>query len=172
MVYADTAVGFIYDTGAVGADTSEFGKLTTIDAPRRGDIIGSCIGRQGLYFLTQELRYGRYNYYVHVLPTPGGTTDNKYESVSKQNYVWRSKEYVMPGITTWAAAKVVFSDGCVRLRLYIDGKLECDLPVNSCSPFRLPSQLAGIKAEIELVGNAQVTEVHIASSMRELLENG
>lgn len=164
----DTALGYIFDTGTTAADSSEFQKLVTIDAPRRGDIIHSCIGRQGPYFLTQELRFGEYYYYVHVLPVPGGTTDVKYEQAPKMEYQWKSKEYVMPGRTTWTCAKVVFKNGCVTFRLYVDGRIVYSKRVPNCSPFRIPAQIAGVTAVIELIGDATVTEVHVASSMREL----
>lgn len=167
----DTSVGYIFDTGAAGADSSPFQKLVTIDAPRRGNVIHSCIGRQGPYFLTEELLFGEYYYYVHVLPTPGGTTDVRYENAAKMEYQWKSKEYVMPGRTTWGAAKVVHRNGCVTLRLYVDKRIVYSKRVVGCSPFRLPSQIEGVTAEIELIGDAVVTEVHIASSIRELLSN-
>jgi hypothetical protein len=167
----DTSVGYIFDTGSRGADSTPFQKLVTIDAPRRGNVVHSCLGRQGMYFLTEELRFGEYSYYVHVLPQPGGTTDVKYEQSSKMTYQWKSKEYVMPGRTTWGAAKVVHKNGCVTLRLYVDGRIVYSKRVVGCSPFRLPSQIAGVTAEIELIGDAVVTEVHIASSIRELLSN-
>lgn len=167
----DTSVGYIFATGAASADKSPFQQLVTIDAPRRGNVIHSCIGRQGMYYLTEELKFGEYNYYVHVLPEPGGTTDARYEQTAKMQYIWKSKKYVMPGRTTWGAAKVVHTKGCVTFRLYVDGRIVYSKRVVGCNPFRLPSQIAGVTAEIELVGDAVVTEVHIASSMRELLSN-
>lgn len=164
----DTGLLYIFDTGAAGSDKSQFQQLVTMDAPTRGDVIAHCIGRQGLYFLTQKLEFGEYTYYTHVLPTPGGTTDVKYEQARKMEYRWKSKEYVMPGRTTWGAAKVVFKNGCVTLKLYVDKRLVFNKKVVNCSPFRLPSQIAGVTAEIELVGDATISEVHIASTMREL----
>ena len=164
----NTTVGYIFDTGANSADSTPFQKLVTIDAPRRGNVVHYCIGRQGPYFLTEEFRFGEYYYYVHVLPTPGGTTDVRYEHAEKMQYTWKSKEYVMPGRTVWGAAKVVHSKGCVTFRLYVDGRIVYSAKVIGCMPFRLPSQIAGMTAVIELVGDATVTEVHIASSIREL----
>lgn len=168
---ADTAVGYILETGASSADKTQFQQLVTIDAPRRGNVIHSCLGRQGVYFLTEELAFGRYHYYVHVLPTLGGLTDTKYESAPKQEYIWRSKKYIMPGRTTWGACKVVHSKGCVKLRLYLDGCCRYETVVQGCAPFRLPAQLAGVAAEIELIGTARVTELHLASTMQELTNN-
>jgi hypothetical protein len=164
----DTTVGYIYHTGAGSADKTQFQQLVTIDAPRRGDVVASCIGRQGPYFLTQEFKFGRYKYYVHVLPTPGGTTDVDYNKASKQQYTWKSKRFVMPGRTTFSSAKVVMAGGCVRLRIYVDSCCRYDAVVQNCAPFKLPDQLVGIDWELELIGTAVVTEVHIASSMQEL----
>jgi hypothetical protein len=165
---SDTSVGYIFQTGAISADRSQFQQLVTIDAPRRGNVIHSCIGRQGMYYLTEEFAFGRYNYYVHVLPEPGGATDVKYQNARKMQYDWRSKEYVMPGRTTWGAAKVVFNGGCVRLRIRVDGCCVEDIMVKDCKPFTLPSQIVGTTLDVELIGDAVVTEVTIASTMREL----
>lgn len=168
---ANTALGYIFDTGAASADSSRFQALVTIDAPRRGNVIHSCLGRQGMYYLTEELAFGRYSYWVHVLPTPGGLTDVPYDTSPKQEYIWRSKKYIMPGRTTWGAAKVVHKRGCVKLRLYIDGCCAFETVVKGCGAFRLPSQLVGIAMEIELVGTAEVMEVHVASTIEELTNN-
>lgn len=165
---ADKALGYIFHTGAGTSDRNQFQQLVTIDAPRRGDVIHSCIGRQGPYFLTQELEFGRYRYFVHVLPIPGGTTDVSYEKALKQKYTWKSKKFVMAGRTNFTCAKVTMGKGCVRLRIYVDGCCQYDAVVTSCDPFRLPDQLVGVTWEIELRGEATVAEVHIASTMREL----
>lgn len=168
---ADTTLGYILQTGAAGADASKFQQLVTIDAPRRGDVIHSCEGREGLYFLTHEQAFGLHGYYVHTLPTPGGASLVEYDNAPKMEYHWRSKKFVMPGRTTWSAAKVVHCKGCVRLRLWIDNCLLYDMPVKTSRPFRLIQNLAGTTLEIELIGTAQVTEVHVASTMKELLSN-
>ena len=166
----DTSVGYIFQTGASSADRSQFQQLVTIDAPRRGDVIHSCLGRQGMYFLTEEFSFGRYNYYIHVLPQPGGETDVQYERARKMQYQWKSKKYVMPARTTWGAAKVVFKGGCVRMKLYVDGCCVEDVMVRDCKPFTLPSQITGTTLEIELIGDAEVTEAIVASTMREIAE--
>lgn len=168
---SNTAVGYILDTGASSADSSKFQALVTIDAPRRGNVIHSCVGRQGMYYLTEELAFGRYSYWVHVLPSPGGHTDVEYDSAVKQEYIWKSKKYIMPGRSTWGAFKVVHSSGCAKLRLYVDGCCAYETVVKGCGPNRLPSQLAGVTLEIELIGTARVTEVHVASTIEELLQN-
>ena len=167
----NTSLGYIFQTGAAGADTTPFQQLVTIDAPRRGDVIHSCTGRQGAYFLTKEFFLGEYSYYVHVLPSPGGTTDTIYEKAPKQEYMWRSKKFVMPGRTTFGACKVVHGGGCARIKIFADGCCVFSTVVTECSPFRLSDQVVGVEFEIELTGTAIIYEAHIASSMQELTIN-
>lgn len=166
---SDNRLGYIFSTGAAGADSTPYQHLVTIDAPTEGVVIHSCQGRQGVYYLSEVFKYGRYSYHVHVLPTPGGTTDTAYERRSKQTYRWKSKKFTMPGRTTLSAAKVVMEEGCVRLRLHADGCCRYDAVVQNCAPFRLPDQLVGIEWEIELTGQATVFEVHVASTIEELI---
>lgn len=164
------AVGYVFQTGASGADKTPFQQLVTIDSPEKGQPLSACNGREGPYFLVRHATAFLTNVTgVYVLPVPGGTTDVPYVAAPKQTYVWRSKKNVMPGLTTWSCAKVVHKCGCVRLRLYIDGCLAYDAPVRGSKPFRLPTQLAGTTLEIELIGTAEVDEVHVASTMKELL---
>lgn len=165
----DNKIGYIFSTGSLGSDSTPFQHLVTLDAPTEGDVIHSCTGRQGVYYLSEVYKYGEYSYYVHVLPTPGGTTDNRYEGASKNTYTWKSKKFTMPGRTTFSAAKVVMDKGCVRLRIHLDGRCRYDAVVQNCAPFRLPDQLAGIEVEIELIGKATVHQVHVASTMEELI---
>lgn len=172
----NTSIGYIVSTGASSADRSQFQTIVTIDGPNEGNVTSACNGRQGAYFLSVPpppdtvVESTSPDMVIYVLPTPGGTTDVPYETAPKMDYVWRSKRFVMPGRTTWAAAKVVHKcGGCVRLRLYADGCLAYDGVVRDSQPFRLPSQIVGTTLDIELVGSAEVDELHVASSMKELL---
>lgn len=168
----ERSLGYIFNTGAATGDKTRWQHLVTIDAPTAGSVIHSCLGPQGLYFLTHDTNESLDNIYgVYVLPQPDNLTQIKYADASKMTYRWKSKKFVMAGRTTWGAAKVVHDSGCVKLRLYIDGCCRHEEVVKGCGPFRLPGQLAGIEAEIELVGTARVYEVHIASSIQELLRN-
>ena len=163
-------LGYFFNTGAAGADALPFQHLVTIDAPTDGNVIDSCEGRQGMYYLSEVFKFGKYSYYVHVLPTPGSRTDAAYKGGARQTYVWKSKKFVMPGRTNMTAAKVTMDKGCVRMRIHIDGCCRYDKVVTSCAPFRLPDQLVGIEWEIELVGQATIYEVHVASTMEELTD--
>lgn len=169
-----TNIALVLQTGAASAPASPFGILTTLDCPKGNynyaesipAVTAHAFGRQGFYVLSSDDYNGVA--YADVLPTPGGTTDTPYDSAPKQTYVWKSKKFVMPGRTTWAAAKVVHIKGCVRLRLYVDGCCKYETVVTGCGPFRLGDQLVGKTLEIELIGTAQVREVHVASTMEEL----
>lgn len=168
----DLAKGYILHTGSATADPNQFQQLVTIDAPTQGDVIHATHGRQGTYFLSKTKEIDGFTFTTHVLPTPDNKTDVRYANAAKMDYIWKSKKFVMPGWTTMAAAKVQHAGGCVRLRVYADGCLACDIVVGDCRPFKLPAQVAGTTFEIELRGTSQVSEAHIAQSMRELLENG
>lgn len=166
---SDTTKGFILQTGASTANKIAPQALVTIDAPNDGDIIHACKGPQGVYFLSRREASGQFGFYTHVLPLPDNRTYVKYADAKKMEYVWRSKEFVMPGRTTFSAAKIVHKRGCLRLRIFVDGCCRHEEVVRTCAPFTLPSQLAGVKWQFELRGTAEVTEFHVASSMPELL---
>lgn len=89
-------------------------------------------------------------------------------------YTWRSKKFVFPAVTTFAAAKVVFLPGTgdVTFTLIGDGRIIMQhVPLDS-NPFRLPHNHKCIEWEIELSGTAWVDEVHVSTSMTELSEGG
>lgn len=171
MAIPTTSIGYVFHTGASTADKTQFQQIITLDSPGRGAVFAGTTGRQGPYFLYRDTPQNSDVTKTYVIPVPGGTTDVKYEDAEKMQYVWRSKKFVLQGETTFSVMKVVHKKGCVRARVYADGCLAFDAMVFGCGPFRLPSQLMGITIEIELIGTATVYEVHIASSMKELLSN-
>lgn len=166
-------LGYIVSTDAGTADPSKFQQLVTIDGPTRGNVTATCIGRQGPYFMTEDFDpvTQEYSHSVFVLPVPGGSTDAPYANVRKQRYIWRSKKFVMPGRTTICVAKVVHNCGDVRLRIIADGCCRYEAQVRNSQAFKLPGQITANELELELEGTATVFEVHVASSMQELLEN-
>jgi hypothetical protein len=111
---------------------------------------------------------------VYNLPLPEDVGDTAYQNTAKLKYTWRSKKFEFRGQTTFAAAKVVQAcgGGGVRLRLYIDCCCAYETVVRGCVAFRLPTQLRGTTLEIELEGCSRVTEVIVASSMKELMSDG
>lgn len=166
---SNLGLGYIYSTGSGTSDPAQFQQLVTIDAPTSGQVIAACAGRQGAYFLS-EVNVADVTYYrTHVLPQPDNLSDVKYKDAPKMEYRWRSKCFVLPGRATMGAGKVVHSGGHVRIRILIDGCCRHEQQVRSNKPFRLPANMAGVEWEIELIGTAQVFEVHIAPSMQELM---
>jgi len=127
-------------------------------------------GIQGPSFVTGTEGGGLLAAFGNVLyrwPMPG----YGYEAASKQIYRWKSKQFTMAGGTTFAAAKVVNGgDGSLQFNFYGDGALIYSVPVTDSKPFRIPAQHSVITVEIELIGQATVKEVHLATSMRELTE--
>lgn len=166
---SDGSLGYIFGTGASTSDAPQFQHLVTIDAPTVGGVISSCEGRQGMYVLSQVDTLTTHEYTIHVLPLPDKLTDVKYPTAPKMRYRWRSKVFVMPGLTTMAAGKVVHSGGDVRIRIFVDGCCRHEQQVRSNRPFRLPPNMMGVEWEIELIGKGTVYEVHIAPSIQELL---
>jgi hypothetical protein len=74
---------------------------------------------------------------------------------------------------TYAAAKVTFASGQalpgeLTFKLYGDGVLKYERPVFTDEPFRLPHLYKSLNWYFELVGTAEVHEVHIATSMDDL----
>lgn len=163
-----SSLGYIFQTGSLGADSLPFQTLVTIDAPTTGSVKHHCIGKEGIYFLSDDFNDTN-EIMAHVLPLPGGTTKVTYASARKQTYRWKSKKFVMAGRTTMSAAKIVMDKGCARLKIYVDGCCKYDKVVTTCNPFRLTDQLVGHTFEIELIGTARIYEAHIASTFEELI---
>lgn len=105
------------------------------------------------------------NFYNFPLPGYG------YEGALKSAYTWKSKKFVMPGLTTFAAAKVVSDrSGTLTFTLIGDGLVRFAGTVFTNDPFRLPHNYKCIEWEILLEGTSVVQEVHVSTSMRELVE--
>jgi hypothetical protein len=111
---------------------------------------------------------------VFTLPLPG----YGYQSATKATYRWKSKRYVMPGLTTFAACKVV-NDESGTLTVTINGynkggeanpEFVYTRTLNHSNPFRIPHQHKCLEWEILLSGTSVVQEVHLATSERELTE--
>lgn len=169
------ALGYVFNTGSDAVDNTQFQRLVTIDGPTRFTPASAANGRQGIYLMASiNASSETIDQNAYVLPVPGSGSDQGYADAPKMEYRWKSKRFVMPGRTTFGAIKVVHDKGCIRVKIYLAGCCIYDAVVQGCSPFRLPSQYAGIDWEIELVGNATVYEVHMASTMQELtrVENG
>jgi hypothetical protein len=149
------------------ASTNEFplGQLVTIDTPT---------GVKGPNLVTGRGLFAVWGNSVYTLPLPG----YGYESSGKQTYTWKSKRFVMPGITTFAAMKVV-NDGSGTLSVTVRGynsggatgpEFVYSRTLNHSKPFRIPHQHKCLEWEIVLSGTSTVQEVHLATSERDLAE--
>ena len=79
---------------------------------------------------------------------------------------------MFPGEMVFTAAKVVHDcDGDVNLAIYADCECVYEVSVKDCLPFQLPPAIVGTTFEVKLTGTASIHEVHLASSLRELLES-
>lgn len=100
-----------------------------------------------------------------------GLEREPFDEADAAPYVWRSKLYVEPGSTTYAAAKIVFrkpSENGVRFTLIGDGLIRYSRMVYRDTPFRIPHLFKAMNWMFELSGRAHIQEVHIATSMTEL----
>jgi hypothetical protein len=155
---------YIYDTGDGINGDKQFQQLVTMNVPE-GILSQALVCSMGLAL--------KYTNQVFYLPLPGeGGVDKGYRKALKYCFQWKSKKFVMPGQTTFAAGKIIHDcGGAITFRLYVDCKCVWQTEICDCNPFRIPSQIMGLDFEVELLGRSAVYEVHIAGSMRELLEN-
>lgn len=154
---------YLYNLGDDINGQKQFQQLVTMDVPA---------GYLGQALTTQKgltLKYGSQLYY---LPLPGEGEDKTYRYTPKLCYRWRSKKYVFPGQMTLAAGKMIKECGKgVTLNLYVDCRCVWQAEICDCQPFRIPAQIRGVEFEIEVIGESRIFEIHLASSMQELLEN-
>lgn len=154
---------YVFNTGDAINGAKPFQQLVTMDAPQ-GELKQAFQSNKGL--TTQ------YDNRLYYLPLPGDGEEAEYNRAPKAVYKWKSKKFVFPGRMTLAAGKVVKDcGGVLTMKLYVDCKLAWTTEICDCKPFRLPPEIEGIEFEVELIGTARVVEVHLASSMRELIEH-
>jgi len=169
-------IGYIYDTASQLDGEHPLQKLVTFDGPP-GAIVSHTLSSSGLDMLigvpNPDLLVDAINKnFVYSMPFPNTKEGGNYDVAPKMCYQWKSKKFVFPGNMCMSAAKVVHKcDGFVRIKFFVDCCCRYEVLVENCQPFRLPANMQGVEWEIELVGTATVYEVHVASSMRELLEH-
>jgi hypothetical protein len=156
--FTATLGAFVFNQPSQVNNEFPLGQLVTIDTPT-GSIGPNVTNGRGLYSAWDNTLY--------TFPLPG----YGYENVQKATYTWRSKLYVMPGLTTFAAAKVVNDNsGDLFISFIADGVLIYSRPLAHSNPFRIPHNYKAIEFEVEVTGTAVVQEIHMATSMRELTE--
>jgi hypothetical protein len=156
------SIGYSFDTGSTidGGHASQ--RLTTFDFPP-GQVFSHVMTNDGMALLVNNA--------VWTMALPNMQNKEAYRKSLKQCYQWKSKKYVFPGETTFACAKVVHDcDGFVRLKLYCDGICVYDTNVPSNKPIALPPSVVGVEWEVELHGTATVHEIHVSTSIQELIE--
>jgi hypothetical protein len=152
---------FVYQVPEDLNDAHPFQQLVTMDAPQPTAPVGAVVSNYGLHTCFSNKMY--------YWPVPGWQRPG--DKIQKLCYQWKSKKFVFPGQTTFSAAKVVAEcDGDVCFKLYGDGQLVCTRKITDNNPFRLPMHTRHVEWEIELIGTATVSEVHVATSMNDLVE--
>jgi len=156
------SVGYSFDTGSTIDGSHPIQRLATFDYPP-GEPFSHCFTNDGMAVLVDTS--------VWTMALPGMPNKDSYAKSPKQCYQWKSKKYIFPGVTTFAAAKVVHDcDGFVRLKLYCDGICVYDTDVPGNKPLALPPSVVGVEWEVEVHGTATVHEIHVATSIDELTE--
>jgi hypothetical protein len=143
------------------------GRLVTLDAPAATvvDTIATGSGFFGVWS----------NGVVYKLPLQG----YGYNEAPKAKYTWKSKRFVMVGLTTFAGMKIVNSnsgDLTVTLSGYNDGgstvpSFTFTRTLNHSKPFRLPHNHKCLEWEIQVSGTAVVQEIHLSTSYQDLIED-
>lgn len=154
--------GYMFETGSSIDGEHPMQRFVTMDTPN--NVRAHTSGGSGLYVLATDG--------VYQMAFPDSIGNEMYGNAAKYCYSWKSKKFVFPGQMVMAAAKVVHDcKGFVRLKIMVDCCCLYETLVHDCKPFTLPPNLAGVEWEVELEGNATVHEVHLASSLRELIEH-
>jgi hypothetical protein len=157
--------GYIYNQPSAANNEYPLGQLVTIDLPS---------GAAGPNVTTGSGLFAAWGNTVYSFPLPG----YNYDSATKATYTWKSKRFVLPGLTTFAGAKVV-NDNSGNLTVTINGynsggestpSFTYTRTLNHSNPWRLTHQHKCLEWEIILSGTAIVNEFHMATSFRDLIE--
>lgn len=160
----DLSLGYLFDTGSTLSGGHELQRLSTFEY-KNGPIVSHCITDDGIAVLNSDS--------IWVMPLPNMPNKDSYDKSPKLCYRWKSKQYVFPGQVTFAFLKVVrdcCSCGFVRAKIYVDCVCVYETLVCGSEPFALPHSIVGVKWEIELHGTVVVNEVHLATSIEDMLE--
>lgn len=154
--------GYMADMGSSLDGARELQKFVTFDTP--ANVRAHTSTGSGLYVLATDG--------VYRMPFPDTVGAEAYNNAPKYCYNWKSKKFVFPGQMTMAACKVVHDcKGFVRIKFIVDCCCRYEVLVENCKPFTLPPSMVGVEWEVEVEGTAAVSEIHLASSLRELIEH-
>lgn len=158
-----TELAFWYDPGDSINGAHPFQQLITMDIPMQARA-ATVSPRYGLALAAANV--------IYLLPLPGYKYQTDYSVAPKKRYRWKSKRFVMPGHTAFSALKVVREcEGDVCITIWADCRRVLTYSIDDAQPLRLPDAVQGVEFEFELEGTAAISEVHIATSIRELTEH-
>jgi len=92
----------------------------------------------------------------------------KWDEGSDLSYTWKSRPTFTPKAVNMAAAKIHADSYPVTFELHVDDVKRFTKVVGSIEAFRLPGGYMGEKHEVVLKGTNRVSEVALATTMREL----
>jgi len=90
------------------------------------------------------------------------------QSNTKLQYTWKSKPTYTPHAVNMAAAKIIADAYPVEVEFFVDDVRRYTRLVTTLDAFKLPGGFKGEKFEIVLKGTRRVSEVIMATTMREL----
>lgn len=146
--------GFMFDYGDRATGISARDRLTTLNFYASASFASPTVN---LHF---------------VVPNPNSTLAEWNAGSGLLGFKWRSKAFVMPYLTTFAAAKVVNDfKGPVNFRLVVGNRERYSRTVVSSEPFRLPRFYREVESWfVEVSGVSDIQEIHLSTSMQELAE--
>jgi hypothetical protein len=116
---------------------------------------------------------------MHIVKTDVTLYEWMKDLTAWYTFKWRSKEFDIPYLCDFGAARVVSQYQCEPLtgrslifRLYAKCRLIYERVVDHTRPFRLPRFYEEIPFQIEVEGNVAVKQIQIATSIEELKEGG
>lgn len=157
---------YLYNQPSPANNDFPLGQLVTIDLP--SPFVVDTIATGNGFFAAFGTGY------IYRFPLPG----YGYEVAPKARYTWKSKRFVMSGLTTFAGMKVINSnngDLIITLNGFNDGaetvpSFVYSRTLNHSKPFRLPHNHKCLEWEIQAVGTAVIQEIHLSTSYQDLIE--
>ena len=92
----------------------------------------------------------------------------KWDQGTALEYKWKSKPTFLPHSVNMAAAKIIADGWPVFVEFYVDDVRHYFRWVYSSEAFRLPGGFSGEKFEVRISGTKRVSQVSMATTMREL----
>ena len=90
------------------------------------------------------------------------------QSTTKLEYTWKSKPTYTPRAVNMSCAKVIADEYPISLEFYVDDVRRYTRQVTTSAAFKLPGGFKGEKFEVIVKGTRKVSEIAMATTMREL----